>query len=101
MGLIQKTHSLPRTLQVVGQTRSPNVFLLQFRSKEIEATGCNGDAAFLAVRVQQVVIEFILNHVDQIFNNGAPSSLENDGNGSSWHTPHQPSLSRLSDGAQA
>ncbi|XP_053561822.1 rho GTPase-activating protein 31 [Bombina bombina] len=38
------------------------------RSKEIEDAGCNGDAAFLEVRVQQVVIEFILNHVDQIFN---------------------------------
>ncbi|KAK2495616.1 hypothetical protein MC885_014339 [Smutsia gigantea] len=48
------------------------------RSKEIEATGCNGDAAFLAVRVQQVVIEFILNHVDQIFNNSAPGPLEDD-----------------------
>uniref|UniRef100_A0ACB8FGV8 Uncharacterized protein n=1 Tax=Sphaerodactylus townsendi TaxID=933632 RepID=A0ACB8FGV8_9SAUR len=38
------------------------------RSKEIEAVGCNGDAAFLEVRVQQLVIEFILNHVDEIFN---------------------------------
>ncbi|XP_073433196.1 rho GTPase-activating protein 31 isoform X1 [Dendrobates tinctorius] len=37
------------------------------RSKEIEDSGCNGDAAFMEVRVQQVVIEFILNHVDQIF----------------------------------
>ncbi|KAG8136790.1 hypothetical protein E2320_005347 [Naja naja] len=37
------------------------------RSKEIEAEGCNGDAAFLEVRVQQLVIEFILNHVDEIF----------------------------------
>ncbi|XP_039183267.1 rho GTPase-activating protein 31 [Crotalus tigris] len=37
------------------------------RSKEIEAVGCNGDAAFLEVRVQQLVIEFILNHVDEIF----------------------------------
>ncbi|XP_004577939.2 rho GTPase-activating protein 31 [Ochotona princeps] len=50
------------------------------RSREIEATGCNGDAAFLAVRVQQVVIEFILNHVDQIFNSGAAGSLQNDEN---------------------
>lgn len=66
-----------------------NVFHPRFRSKEIEATGCNGDAAFLAVRVQQVVIEFILNHVDQIFNNGTPASLEHNGNGFSWHTPHQ------------
>ncbi|XP_018101321.1 rho GTPase-activating protein 31 isoform X2 [Xenopus laevis] len=38
------------------------------RSKEIEDVGCNGDAAFMEVRVQQVVIEFILNNVDQIFN---------------------------------
>ncbi|XP_066477189.1 rho GTPase-activating protein 31 [Tiliqua scincoides] len=38
------------------------------RSKEIESVGCNGDAAFLEVRVQQLVIEFILNHVDEIFN---------------------------------
>ncbi|KAM7064930.1 rho GTPase-activating protein 31 [Acridotheres tristis] len=48
------------------------------RSKEIEAVGCNGDAAFLEVRVQQLVIEFILNHVDQIFNNSRKaSSAEN------------------------
>lgn len=52
------------------------------RSKKIEATICNGDAAFLAVRVQQVVIEFILNHADQIFNGGAPGALQQDGNGS-------------------
>ncbi|XP_063302540.1 rho GTPase-activating protein 31 [Pelobates fuscus] len=44
------------------------------RSKEIEDAGCNGDAAFLEVRVQQVVIEFILNNVDQIFNKNPPSS---------------------------
>ncbi|NXS60250.1 RHG31 protein, partial [Brachypteracias leptosomus] len=48
------------------------------RSKEIEAVGCSGDAAFLEVRVQQLVIEFILNHVDQIFsNNRKASSAEN------------------------
>lgn len=51
------------------------------RSKEIEAVGCNGDAAFLEVRVQQLVIEFILNHVDQIFsNNRKASSAESIGN---------------------
>ncbi|XP_066097410.1 rho GTPase-activating protein 31 [Saccopteryx bilineata] len=68
-----KTNMHARNLALVW---APNLL----RSKEIEATGCNGDAAFLAVRVQQVVIEFILNHVDQIFNNGAPRSLENDEN---------------------
>ncbi|KAM8821792.1 rho GTPase-activating protein 31 [Eudromia elegans] len=51
------------------------------RSKEIEAVGCNGDAAFLEVRVQQLVIEFILNHVDQIFsNNRKASSTESNEN---------------------
>ncbi|KAM4795589.1 rho GTPase-activating protein 31 [Rhinophrynus dorsalis] len=43
------------------------------RSKDIEDVGCNGDAAFLEVRVQQVVIEFILNHVEQIFNKNSTS----------------------------
>ncbi|XP_056416200.1 rho GTPase-activating protein 31 [Hyla sarda] len=45
------------------------------RSKEIEDSGCNGDAAFMEVRVQQVVIEFILNHVDQIFSWGPISAI--------------------------
>ncbi|XP_068126960.1 rho GTPase-activating protein 31 [Hyperolius riggenbachi] len=43
------------------------------RSKEIEDAGCNGDAAFLEVRVQQVVIEFILNHMELIFSKGPPT----------------------------
>ncbi|XP_059019983.1 rho GTPase-activating protein 31 [Mustela lutreola] len=68
-----KTNMHARNLALVW---APNLL----RSKEIEATGCNGDAAFLAVRVQQVVIEFILNHVDQIFNNGTPASLEHNEN---------------------
>lgn len=68
-----KTNMHARNLALVW---APNLL----RSKEIEATGCSGDAAFLAVRVQQVVIEFILNHVNQIFNSGAPGSLEDDEN---------------------
>lgn len=40
-------------------------------SKEIEVSACNGDEAFLEVRVQQSVVEFILNHTEQIFNPGA------------------------------
>lgn len=39
--------------------------------KEIEVSVCNGDEAFLEVRVQQSVVEFILNHTEQIFNPGA------------------------------
>lgn len=68
-----KTNMHARNLALVW---APNLL----RSKEIEASACNGDAAFLAVRVQQVVIEFILNHVDQIFNSNAPASLENNEN---------------------
>ncbi|XP_074070680.1 rho GTPase-activating protein 31 [Macrotis lagotis] len=67
-----KTNMHTRNLALVW---APNLL----RSKEIEAIGCNGDAAFLAVRVQQVVIEFILNHVDQIFSNSS-CSIENDEN---------------------
>ncbi|XP_006884324.1 PREDICTED: rho GTPase-activating protein 31 [Elephantulus edwardii] len=68
-----KTNMHARNLALVW---APNLL----RSKEIEATGCNGDAPFLAVRFQQMVIEFILNHVDQIFNNSASGSLGNDEN---------------------
>uniref|UniRef100_A0A670JNH5 Rho GTPase activating protein 30 n=1 Tax=Podarcis muralis TaxID=64176 RepID=A0A670JNH5_PODMU len=39
------------------------------RSKDIESCGFNGTAAFMEVRVQSIVVEFILTHVDQIFNN--------------------------------
>lgn len=38
-----------------------------FRSKDIEASSGNGDMAFQEVRIQQSVVEFILNHADQIF----------------------------------
>lgn len=38
-----------------------------FRSKDIEASGFNGTAAFMEVRVQSIVVEFILTHVPQLF----------------------------------
>ncbi|KAL1788552.1 rho GTPase-activating protein 31 [Sigmodon hispidus] len=66
-----KTNMHARNLALVW---APNLL----RCKKIEATICNGDAAFLAVRVQQVVIEFILNHADQIFNSGARGPLQQD-----------------------
>ncbi|EGW13246.1 rho GTPase-activating protein 31 [Cricetulus griseus] len=66
-----KTNMHARNLALVW---APNLL----RCKKIEATIYNGDAAFLAVRVQQVVIEFILNHADQIFNSGAPGPLQQD-----------------------
>ena len=37
------------------------------RSKDIENSGFNGTAAFMEVRVQSIVVEFILNHVSQLF----------------------------------
>uniref|UniRef100_A0A8C2TQ18 Rho GTPase-activating protein 30-like n=1 Tax=Coturnix japonica TaxID=93934 RepID=A0A8C2TQ18_COTJA len=37
------------------------------RSRDIEATGFNGTAAFMEVRVQSIVVEFILTHVEQLF----------------------------------
>ncbi|KAM3933159.1 rho GTPase-activating protein 31 [Leptodactylus fuscus] len=46
------------------------------RSKEIEDIGCNGDAAFMEVRVQQIVIEFILNHVEEIFSNSPTTAIK-------------------------
>lgn len=37
----------------------------------MEASYGNGDMAFQEVRIQQSVIEFILNHTDQIFSSGS------------------------------
>lgn len=43
------------------------------RSKDIEASGFNGTAAFMEVRVQSIVVEFILTHVDRLFGGAALS----------------------------
>uniref|UniRef100_A0A9J8A591 Si:dkeyp-68b7.12 n=1 Tax=Cyprinus carpio carpio TaxID=630221 RepID=A0A9J8A591_CYPCA len=40
---------------------------LHHRSKDIESTGFNGTAAFMEVRVQSIVVEFILTHVAELF----------------------------------
>lgn len=45
------------------------------RSKDIEASSGNGDMAFQEVRKQQSVIEFILNHTEQIFS-GASAPIK-------------------------
>ncbi len=44
------------------------LFSFWYSSKEVEVPSCNGDIAFLEVRVQQSIVEFILNHTEQIFN---------------------------------
>ncbi|MBZ3883182.1 Rho GTPase-activating protein 32 [Sciurus carolinensis] len=38
-----------------------------YRSKQIESACFSGTAAFMEVRIQSVVVEFILNHVDVLF----------------------------------
>ncbi|XP_074543868.1 uncharacterized protein LOC141803766 [Halichoeres trimaculatus] len=55
-----ETNMHARNLAIVW---APNLL----RSKDIEATGFNGTAAFMEVRVQSIVVEFILTHVAQLF----------------------------------
>uniref|UniRef100_A0A4W5LDB9 Rho GTPase activating protein 31 n=1 Tax=Hucho hucho TaxID=62062 RepID=A0A4W5LDB9_9TELE len=62
--LSPQTNMHSRNLALVW---APNLL----RSKDIEVASCNGDMAFLEVRVQQSVVEFILNHTEQIFNHAA------------------------------
>uniref|UniRef100_A0A8C6SY87 Rho GTPase activating protein 31 n=1 Tax=Neogobius melanostomus TaxID=47308 RepID=A0A8C6SY87_9GOBI len=59
--LSTKTNMHTRNLALVW---APNLL----RSKDIEGSTSNGDMAFKEVRVQQSIIEFILNHTEQIFN---------------------------------
>ncbi|KAM4620842.1 rho GTPase-activating protein 31 [Polymixia lowei] len=62
--LSTQTNMHTRNLALVW---APNLL----RSKDIEVSSCNGDMAFQEVRIQQSVVEFILNHTEQIFNHGA------------------------------
>lgn len=55
------------------------------RSKQIESACFSGTAAFMEVRIQSVVVEFILNHVDVLFSSKL-SSLIREGAGK--HTHH-------------
>ncbi|XP_046948829.1 rho GTPase-activating protein 30 isoform X2 [Lynx rufus] len=64
-----QTNMHARNLAIVW---APNLL----RSKDIEASGFNGTAAFMEVRVQSIVVEFILTHVDQLFGGAALSSGE-------------------------
>ncbi|XP_068187087.1 rho GTPase-activating protein 31 [Antennarius striatus] len=58
--LSAQTNMHTRNLALVW---APNLL----RSKDIEESSGNGDMAFQAVRIQQSVVEFILNHTEQIF----------------------------------
>ncbi|CAH2327607.1 rho GTPase-activating 30 isoform X1 [Pelobates cultripes] len=55
-----QTNMHARNLAIVW---APNLL----RSKDIEASGFNGTAAFMEVRIQSIVVEFILTHVEQLF----------------------------------
>ncbi|XP_033270140.1 rho GTPase-activating protein 30 isoform X2 [Orcinus orca] len=67
--LSAQTNMHARNLAIVW---APNLL----RSKDIEASGFNGTAAFMEVRVQSIVVEFILTHVDQLFEGAALSGGE-------------------------
>ncbi|XP_040593059.1 rho GTPase-activating protein 30 isoform X2 [Mesocricetus auratus] len=62
-----QTNMHARNLAIVW---APNLL----RSKDIEASGFNGTAAFMEVRVQSIVVEFILTHVDQLFGGASLSA---------------------------
>uniref|UniRef100_G1Q9S1 Rho GTPase activating protein 30 n=1 Tax=Myotis lucifugus TaxID=59463 RepID=G1Q9S1_MYOLU len=64
-----QTNMHARNLAIVW---APNLL----RSKDIEASGFNGTAAFMEVRVQSIVVEFILTHVDRLFGGTALSGGE-------------------------
>ncbi|XP_066063070.1 rho GTPase-activating protein 30 isoform X2 [Chamaea fasciata] len=55
-----RTNMHARNLAIVW---APNLL----RSRDIEAAAFNGTAAFMEVRVQSIVVEFILTHVEQLF----------------------------------
>lgn len=71
-----QTNMHARNLAIVW---APNLL----RSKDIEASGFNGTAAFMEVRVQSIVVEFILTHVQQLFGGASLSGNEMD---SGWRT---------------
>uniref|UniRef100_H2LQN2 Rho GTPase activating protein 31 n=1 Tax=Oryzias latipes TaxID=8090 RepID=H2LQN2_ORYLA len=66
--LSTQTNMHTRNLALVW---APNLL----RSKDIEASSGNGDMAFQEVRKQQSVIEYILNHTEQIFS-GASAPIK-------------------------
>ncbi|XP_077597381.1 rho GTPase-activating protein 31 [Stigmatopora nigra] len=72
--LSAQTNMHTRNLALVW---APNLL----RSKTIEAASGNGDMAFQEVRIQQSVVEFILNHTEQIFNNDPTQIKSKEGSG--------------------
>ncbi|XP_056408450.1 rho GTPase-activating protein 30 [Hyla sarda] len=78
-----QTNMHTRNLAIVW---APNLL----RSKDIESSGFNGTSAFMEVRVQSIVVEFILNHVEQLFGGQTSDEKENEGSSSAstkWSMP--------------
>ncbi|KAM4014556.1 rho GTPase-activating protein 30 isoform 2-T3 [Anomaloglossus baeobatrachus] len=67
-----RTNMHARNLAIVW---APNLL----RSKDIESSSFNGTAAFMEVRVQSIVVEFILTHVEQLFGVCTNNGKENEG----------------------
>nr|XP_015194594.1 PREDICTED: rho GTPase-activating protein 30 [Lepisosteus oculatus]XP_015194595.1 PREDICTED: rho GTPase-activating protein 30 [Lepisosteus oculatus] len=65
-----QTNMHSRNLAIVW---APNLL----RSKDIETTGFNGTAAFMEVRIQSIVVEFILMHVEQLFEEDPKTEPQN------------------------
>ncbi|XP_061587881.1 rho GTPase-activating protein 30 [Cololabis saira] len=80
-----ETNMHARNLAIVW---APNLL----RSKDIEASGFNGTAAFMEVRVQSIVVEFILTHVPQLFPEDGVSSERRKSLPSPSLTPNQDML---------
>lgn len=59
--------NLARTSPSCGSRHLVSLSLFPFRSMELESVGLGGAAAFREVRVQSVVVEFLLTHVDVLF----------------------------------
>ncbi|XP_008938249.1 PREDICTED: rho GTPase-activating protein 32-like, partial [Merops nubicus] len=57
------------------------------RSKQIESACFSGTAAFMEVRIQSVVVEFILNHVDVLFSSKLSSVIREGAGHSSLSRP--------------
>ncbi|XP_074529246.1 rho GTPase-activating protein 31 isoform X2 [Halichoeres trimaculatus] len=72
--LSSQTNMHTRNLALVW---APNLL----RSKDIEASSANGDMAFQEVRIQQSVVEFILNHTQQIFSSDSVQIKPKEGPG--------------------
>uniref|UniRef100_A0A673W1J7 Uncharacterized LOC115157262 n=1 Tax=Salmo trutta TaxID=8032 RepID=A0A673W1J7_SALTR len=77
------TNMHSRNLAIVW---APNLL----RSKDIEASGFNGTAAFMEVRVQSIVVEFILTHVPQLFPDSGITERRKSLPSPSIHNPEEP-----------